>query len=104
MAFCLVLWTAKEMKEAKKISTELLERKKAACITLFPEVYSLFFWEGKLEEVREVKVLFKTTKEKVQDIVLYIQENSSYRVPEVLQVPIEGGNSSYLKWVEESLS
>ncbi len=102
-SFCLVFWTAKDKQEAEEISKELLEEKKVACITIFPEVHSLFLWKGRIEKEKEVKILLKTKKEKVSEIMECIQKRSSYEISEILQVSVDRGNPSYLRWIEESL-
>lgn len=56
-----VFWTCRDRAEAKKIIYELLEKHFIACALIFPEIESIYRWEGKVEgEGREVKVILKT--------------------------------------------
>ncbi|HID43773.1 MAG TPA: divalent-cation tolerance protein CutA, partial [Archaeoglobaceae archaeon] len=55
--------TASSIDEAKKIGRELLEKKIAACINIFP-ITSMYWWEGKIEESPEFVMIVKTKTEK----------------------------------------
>ncbi|MBM3199246.1 MAG: divalent-cation tolerance protein CutA [Chlamydiae bacterium] len=98
-----VLWTCKHQEEAKKICRNLLDARLIACASLLPEVFSLYRWEGTLQESQECKVFLKTTEENFPALCKRIQEECSYEVPEILQISIAAGNPSYLAWVKESV-
>jgi periplasmic divalent cation tolerance protein len=55
-----LFWTCRDKTEAKKIIYNLLEKHLIACASILPEVESIYRWEGKIEESREVKVILKT--------------------------------------------
>ncbi len=56
----MVLMTCEKEEEAKKIASELLIQKKAACVSIFPKGDSFFWWEGKIEESKEYLLIAKT--------------------------------------------
>ena len=99
-----VFWTCRDKQEAKKIIHELLDQRLIACASIFPEVESIYRWEGKIEESREVKVILKTTLKHFDAVQSYIQAHCSYEVPEILQVDIAQGNLRYLSWVVQETS
>ncbi len=96
-----IFWTCRDRQEAKKIIHGLLDQRLIACASIFPEIESIYRWEGKIEEGREVKVILKTTLKHFDPIRSYIQTQCSYEVPEILQVDIAQGNPRYLSWVAE---
>lgn len=96
-----IFWTCRDKTEAKKIVHELLNKRLIACVSIFPEVESIYRWEGKIEESQEVKVILKTQLTHFDAVQSYIQTHCSYEVPEILQVDIAQGNPSYLSWVAE---
>lgn len=96
-----IFWTCKEREEAKEIIFGLLSQRLIACASLFPDVESIYRWEGKIEESKEVKVILKTQAEHFEAICKYILEKGSYQVPEILQVNISKGNPRYLSWIQE---
>ncbi len=96
-----IFWTCRDKVEAKQIIRALLEKRWIACASIFPEVESIYRWEGKVEESVEVKVILKTEDQHFDAIQSYIQSHCSYEVPEIIQVNIAGGNPGYLSWVRE---
>jgi len=88
--------------EAETIARALVEEKLVACVNV-AEVSSLFRWEGKMETEREVLLIMKTTIQRIDEVIVRINELHSYDVPEVIALPIIGGSESYLNWVEKSV-
>jgi len=98
-----IQWTCASKEEAQRICKALVEKKMIACANIIPQVQSIYFWEGKVEEGEEVKVLIKTLNEKFSEILHFILKNGSYEVPEVSKFEIKEGNPAYLKWLVESV-
>lgn len=99
-----IFWTCKNQEEARKIVHGLLDQRLIACASILPEVESIFRWDGKIEDVKESKVILKTQKRHFDPICGYIVENGSYEVPEILQVDVPYGNPRYLAWVDSETS
>ena len=97
----LVLITCATLDEAKRIGRELVERRLAACVNVIPQVRSLFSWEGSLSEEEEVLLMVKTRRPRFKALALSVKSLHSYRVPEIIALPILEGSSSYLRWVDD---
>ncbi len=98
--FTAVLVTAGSMEEAEKIAGKLLDEKKAACVNIIPGVKSFFRWEGKRESNEEVLMIVKSRVEILDEVIEVVKTNHSYDVPEIIALPIAGGDENYLKWME----
>ena len=99
----LVLATAGSKDEAHKIARALVERLLAACVSIVPQVRSVYRWEGEIEEAEEWLLIVKTTQaafERVRDAIV---ELHSYDVPECISVSIDGGSVGYLSWIGQSV-
>ena len=96
--------TASTRKEAHKIASVLLNERKAACVNIVPGISSFFWWEGKLDSAQESLVIVKTKESVLDEIVGLVREIHSYDVPEIIALPIIGGNQDYLEWVGKSVS
>ncbi|MDD9331098.1 MAG: divalent-cation tolerance protein CutA [Wolbachia sp.] len=84
--------------EAKKISEWLLNDKLVVCVNIFPEVNSLYLWEGKINNSCEVVTVMKTMDDKVDRIIDKIESMHSYDKPVIAVVPIGRANKSFTNW------
>jgi periplasmic divalent cation tolerance protein len=96
-----ILVTAGSSEEAAKIADSLLARWKAACVNIVPGVSSIFRWQGNIESAQESLLVVKTRLSLLDDVVALIKQVHSYDVPEIIALPIIGGNQDYLQWVSE---
>ena len=94
-----ILITASTAEEAHRIADTLLKQRKAACVSIVPRVDSLFWWEGKLDSAAESLLVVKTRASALDEVIKCVKEVHSYRVPEIIAVPIAGGNQDYLEWI-----
>ena len=98
-----VLITAKDTVEAKKISDRLLQDKLIACANIIDGVQSVFWWQQKIDEAQEVLLVLKSRRDFFEKIVRTVKSLHSYEVPEIIALPILDGNPDYLRWIDESL-
>jgi len=94
-----IFWTCRDKQEAGRIIHQLLDQRLIACASLFPQIESIYRWEGNIETSQEVKVILKTIQKHFDAVQSYIQTQCSYQIPEILQVDITQGNPRYLSWV-----
>ncbi len=97
--FIVVLVTTGSREEAQQIAEALLEQRKAACVNVVPQVSSRFWWQGQLDSADENLLIIKTAASMLEDIIGIVKSKHSYDVPEVIALPIVGGNPDYLDWV-----
>jgi len=88
----------------KKIATQLLEKKLAACVNIIPGVTSIYVWKGNVECDDELMLKIKTRATLVDQLCAAVRTLHPYDVCEVVAVPIEGGNPPYLQWLDESMA
>ena len=101
--YIVVLVTAGNKKEAQKIAMGLIEQKLAACVNIIDKVDSLFFWEAKIDRAKECLLVIKSKKEKLPGIIKLVNSLHSYKVPEIIALPIIAGSKPYLRWIDASL-
>ena len=97
--YVVVFITAGSPEEAHKVAEALLKQRIAACVNIVPEILSFFWWEGHLDSEKETLLLVKTKASLLGDIVGLVKEVHSYDVPEIIALPIAGGNQDYLEWI-----
>jgi periplasmic divalent cation tolerance protein len=94
--------TACNEEEARKIAELLVREKKAACVNIVPRVDSLFRWKGKIDSAHESLLLVKTRASLVSEIISLVKQAHSYDVPEIIALPIIGGSEEYLDWLDNA--
>ena len=99
--YVLVFIMAATTEEAWKIANILAKERKAACVNIVPEVHSIFRWHGKMDSADEVLLIVKTREALLDELVGLIKENHSYEIPEVIALPVVGGNIDYLQWLDD---
>ena len=99
----LILVTASNRREARKIARRLVELRLAACVNITQPVQSIYRWEGKLQEDKEYLLLIKSTRDLFPEVRQAILKNHSYKIPEIICLPIVEGSPEYLNWVGESV-
>jgi len=103
MSYLIVIMTASNREEAVKIVRTLLEEKLIACANIMYPVSSFFWWQGKIEEEKEVLILMKSHETLFKKLSKIVTELHSYDVPEILALPIVKGSQSYLDWMKACL-
>ena len=93
----LVITTELDKKNAYKIVNLLLREKLIPCITL-RDIESHFWWEGDLNQSKEVQLIFKCKEENINKVCDKISEFHSYKVPEIVYFPVSA-SKDYHDWV-----
>jgi periplasmic divalent cation tolerance protein len=97
--YIVVLITVGTAEEARKIADALLKSRQAACVNIVPELDSLFWWRGRLDAASESLLIVKTKKARLPAIIKSVKKLHSYEVPEIIALPVVGGNKDYLDWL-----
>lgn len=98
-----VLTTFPGSEQARKAASSLVEKKLAACCSFF-EGSSIYFWQVKMCEDREVVLLIKTTVELYPELEKKIKEIHPYEVPEIIALPVILASQTYSDWIKEVTS
>ncbi len=99
-----VLVTCGSNEEAERIARALVEARLAACVNILGPVRSIYRWEGKLNDDKEVLLLIKTSRSLFDQVRHAVEKAHSYEVPEVICLPIIDGAPNYLNWLTDSVS
>ena len=97
----IVLITVDSQETAQKIADRLLEERKAACVNIIPKVSSQYWWQGKIDNADELLLVVKTRAALLDELIALVKQNHPYDVPEIIALPIVGGNQDYLEWIDK---
>ena len=98
----LMMTTEYDKKAAKNIAKLLLEKKLAACVSL-KKIYSIYEWEGKIEEINEVEITIKSKPKFKNSLILFLKKKSSYDIPQIIYKKFNS-EKKYINWVNKSCS
>jgi periplasmic divalent cation tolerance protein len=94
-----VMVTTANQDDAAKIADHVVKSRLAACASTIPAVRSTYWWEGTIMNDEESLVVIKTTSDKYLALQETIQRLHSYKVPEIIAIPVIKGLPPYLEWV-----
>src|SRR5437867_10438966 len=95
----IVFTTVASDEEGVRFVRALLERRLIACGTLLPGARSLYRWQGKVADEREVVIMLKTRSARLDSLRAAFGDLHPYKVPELLALSVEGGTEKYLEWI-----
>ena len=101
MAVVLIYITAGSMEEARTIGNKLVSDRLAACVNIVDNVSSMYWWEGEIQDDKEVILIAKTKESLVPELVEKVRSMHSYSCPCIVSLPILNGNRAFLDWVVE---
>lgn len=92
--------TFNEETVAKVIARSVVDARLAACAQVSGPISSTFRWHGTVRQATEWHCFMKTTSDRIEAIRTHIAERYEADTPEVIAVPIIGGSTAYLDWIE----
>lgn len=96
----LVLTNLPDRAAAERLADLLLEQRLAACVNILAPCRSVYRWKGAVQHDEEHPMLIKTSAERYPALEQALRREHPYELPEIIAVPIEGGLSAYLDWVD----
>ena len=94
-----VLCTVPSEDDGVRIARQLLDEHLVACVNILPGVRSIYRYQGKVEDDRELLLVMKTADDRLGALVPRVRELHPYEVCEVLVLEVSAGSQPYLDWV-----
>jgi periplasmic divalent cation tolerance protein len=95
----IALSTAPDREHALRIARALVEESLAACVNLLTPIESIYRWEGKIEESREIGLIIKTIRSRLPALEARLKALHPYQVPELIAWEAAAGSSDFIDWV-----
>ncbi|EKT58591.1 divalent-cation tolerance protein CutA [Providencia sneebia] len=100
---CIILCTTNSQSNAIKITQQLLDKHLAACVSLLPELTSLYRWKNEIVQDKEILLLIKSINKNQPAIFDTIKEIHPYETPELIKLDINQVDDGYLAWIIKSV-
>ena len=102
--YIIVTVTTTNKQEAENIAQHLLKEHLIACANLIGPVSSIFHWTGKIEKAEEYLIVMKSREDLFEKLAETVKALHSYKMPEILALPIVDGSRAYLDWLNSCLA
>ncbi len=93
------LTTCPDEASAAAVATALVQERLATCVNRISGVRSTYFWDGRLQDEAEILLIIKTTAGRLDELQTRLGALHPYELPELVAIPVTGGNERYLDWV-----
>jgi periplasmic divalent cation tolerance protein len=102
---CVVaLTTLPNLGAAKRLARSLVGERLCACVNIVPALRSIYFWEGRIRDEREVLLIMKTSRAKAPRLQARTLVLHPYEVPEFIAWPVPRVAEAYGRWIVSSTS
>ena len=99
-----VMTSFSKLEDAKLMARTLIEQHLVACVQINEGIHSMYRWEGKICEDREILFLAKTEASKWDQIHDLIKQAHPYDLPEILAFTPLQYDDDYSKWVQSEVN
>jgi periplasmic divalent cation tolerance protein len=100
----IALTTCPDDAVARQISETLIRERLATCINRISGMRSSYMWDGALQDESEILLMIKTTDARIGELEARLKAIHPYELPELLVLPVLGGNDRYLEWVRQGVA
>lgn len=97
------LSTCPDEATARRLAEALVSERLATCVNRVGGVASTYFWDGRLQDDAEILLIIKTTAARLAGLEARLQALHPYELPELVVLPVLGGNERYLQWVRSGV-
>src|ERR1700709_200835 len=101
--FVELVLTCGSWQEAQKITDALLEKKLVACVEQM-EIRSKNWWQGAIEDTKEVKLIMQTIAGKFEEVEAEVKKHHSYETFVLQMIPIVKLNADAASWLDEQVN
>lgn len=98
------LSTCPDEATARRIAEVLVGERLATCVNRVTGVASTYVWEGRLQDDAEILLIIKTTAARLAELASRLKVLHPYELPELVALPVAGGNEPYLQWVRTGVA
>jgi len=96
--FIFIYTTFASKAEAQKLSRQLVKKKLAACVNVWP-IESIYKWQGKIQEQQEWAAIIKTKRNYFSKVEKFITTKHSYATPSIIEIPVGRMSKKYGDWL-----
>ncbi|RKZ15736.1 divalent-cation tolerance protein CutA, partial [bacterium] len=95
--------TFPDVEAAERVGALLVDAGLAVCVQVGNDLRSVYRWQGKVEQSREVAVQIKVLRERYELCAGELKLQHPYDVPQIIGWPAGAVDDEYLRWAKGDL-
>lgn len=93
-----VVTTTDSAQAADELAEAIVTARLGACVHVMP-ITSVYRWEGAVTKDAEWRLVVKTTQDRLDELMAFVQQRHSYDVPQLVATKLARGSVDYLDWI-----
>ena len=83
MEILVIIATESSKKNALRMAKLLIKEKLAACVSI-KQIFSVYEWDGDIQESKEFEITIKSKPEFKDDLIDFLHKISTYDIPQII--------------------
>ena len=101
MEVLILITTESSRINALRLAKLLIQNKLAACVSI-KRIFSIYEWEGAIEEKKEFEITIKSKPEFKDQLIHFLNEISTYDVPQIIYKKYYS-EMKYYDWIGKTI-
>ena len=101
MELLVIITTESSKTNASRLAKLLIQNKLAACVSI-KEIFSIYKWDGDIEETKEFEVTIKSKPEFKNNLIDFLHKISTYDVPQIIYKKYRS-EMKYYEWLDKTI-
>ena len=101
MEVLVIITTESSKTNASRLAKLLVQNKLAACVSI-KEIFSVYPWDGDIEEKKEFEITIKSKPEFKNNLIDFLHEFSTYDIPQIICKKYHS-EMKYYEWLDGTI-
>ena len=101
MEVLVIITTESSKTNASRLAKLLIQNKLAACVSI-KEIFSIYAWDGDIEETKEFEITIKTKPKFKNNLIDFLHKISTYDVPQIIYKKYHS-EMKYYEWLDKTI-
>ena len=101
MEILVIIATESSKTNALRMAKLLIKEKLAACVSI-KQIFSVYEWDGDIQETKEFEITIKSKPELKDNLIDFLHKISSYDVPQIIYKKYHA-EIKYYDWLNQTI-
>ena len=101
MEILVIIATESSKTNAVRMAKLLIKEKLAACVSI-KQIFSVYEWDGDIQETKEFEITIKSKTEFKDDLIDFLHKISTYDVPQIIYKTYHA-EIKYYDWLNKTI-